>query len=236
VQERIWDKGSPEQEAVVTQALSSILTDLGFYLGDFIVVPHRSNTTHAVTTYPKQWIDTYLDNDMYGFDPRIQPALLANKPVDWQVCRIFDTVGVLNIHEGLGCGNHGLSIPMTGLFGDYALLLVSKDCGDEEWQAHKDRTLDELTRRAQQIRKLAIETWSLENIHRDDPLTRRERQILELLALVGDRSEIAERLGLSKRTIETHLTTARQKLNVKTTIQAVAKISSERRTTFSIKA
>ncbi|TAK29842.1 MAG: response regulator transcription factor [Chloroflexota bacterium] len=53
-----------------------------------------------------------------------------------------------------------------------------------------------------------------------ESLTRREREILELVGLGLSRSEIAERLGCSRRTVNTHLTTIFIKIGVRNLAQA----------------
>jgi len=53
-------------------------------------------------------------------------------------------------------------------------------------------------------------------------LTERERQVLELLADLGHAKGVARRMGISVRTVETHLQNIRRKLDVETTLQAIA--------------
>lgn len=57
----------------------------------------------------------------------------------------------------------------------------------------------------------------------DGHLTPRERTALELLAEGYSQGEIAAKLGLSLRTVETHLAAARRKLAARTTAQAAAR-------------
>ena len=57
---------------------------------------------------------------------------------------------------------------------------------------------------------------------RPHPLTRREREILRLLADGLRIAEIGKQLYLSPDTIKVHLTKARRKLGARTTAEAVA--------------
>src|SRR5262245_8791974 len=57
-------------------------------------------------------------------------------------------------------------------------------------------------------------------------LTRREREILDLLAEGLTMKQIGRRLGISPRTVETHVAKLYRKLAVRTRVQAVAKAAS----------
>ncbi|HET9671469.1 MAG TPA: response regulator transcription factor, partial [Actinomycetota bacterium] len=57
-------------------------------------------------------------------------------------------------------------------------------------------------------------------------LTSRERQILELLSEGRTMRQIATRLGISPRTVETHVGKVYRKLGVRTRVQAVSRAAS----------
>ncbi len=61
-----------------------------------------------------------------------------------------------------------------------------------------------------------------ENTDFDCPLTRREREILRLLARGLDQKQIAEQLYRSRRTIETHTQHIKDKLQARTLPHAVS--------------
>lgn len=54
-------------------------------------------------------------------------------------------------------------------------------------------------------------------------LTRRERQVLELLSAGLTMGQIASRIGISPRTVETHVAKVYRKLGVRTRVQAVSR-------------
>jgi DNA-binding NarL/FixJ family response regulator len=54
------------------------------------------------------------------------------------------------------------------------------------------------------------------------PLTKREREILALIARGGQNPDIAERLHISKRTVTTHVERILDKLGARTRAHAVA--------------
>ena len=55
-------------------------------------------------------------------------------------------------------------------------------------------------------------------------LTKREKEIFELLVLNKSTKEIAEQLGISEKTIRNHISNAMQKLDVKGRAQAVVEL------------
>lgn len=60
-------------------------------------------------------------------------------------------------------------------------------------------------------------------IHREGlPLTRRQREVLAGLVAGQRQHEIAEQLGIKKRSVQTHLEHAKRRLGARTTMQAVA--------------
>ena len=54
-------------------------------------------------------------------------------------------------------------------------------------------------------------------------LTRRERQVLELLGEGLTIGQIASKLGISPRTVETHVAKLYRKLGVRTRVQAISR-------------
>jgi DNA-binding NarL/FixJ family response regulator len=54
-------------------------------------------------------------------------------------------------------------------------------------------------------------------------LTRRERQVLELLSAGLTMGQVASRIGISPRTVETHVAKVYRKLGVRTRVQAVSR-------------
>ena len=55
----------------------------------------------------------------------------------------------------------------------------------------------------------------------NSPLTKREQEVLELVAFGLSNKEIAQRLGLGKRTVETHIDHVLSKLDAQTRTRAV---------------
>ena len=59
---------------------------------------------------------------------------------------------------------------------------------------------------------------------RETPLSARELEVLQWIASGQRVAEVAETLGLSDRTVENHLRRIRQRLQVKTTAQAIGAV------------
>lgn len=55
-------------------------------------------------------------------------------------------------------------------------------------------------------------------------LTKREREVFELLVLNKSTKEIAEHLGISEKTVRNHISNSMQKLGVKGRAQAVVEL------------
>ena len=55
-------------------------------------------------------------------------------------------------------------------------------------------------------------------------LTKREKEVFDLLILNNSTSEIAEKLNISEKTIRNHISNAMQKLGVKGRAQAVVEL------------
>lgn len=58
----------------------------------------------------------------------------------------------------------------------------------------------------------------------NDILTKREKEVFELLVLNKNTREIAENLGISEKTVRNHISNTMQKLEVKSRAQAVVEL------------
>jgi DNA-binding CsgD family transcriptional regulator len=60
-----------------------------------------------------------------------------------------------------------------------------------------------------------------------EKLTRREKEVLSLLAAGRRPIEVAKTLNISRRTVQAHMNNARYKTGARTTIELAAKVSAE---------
>ncbi len=90
--------------------------------------------------------------------------------------------------------------------------------GERVFTPHHERAArEELVRMARRAREAADARANL---------TKRENQILQFISLGLAVKQVAKRLGVSPRTVETHIATLYRKLGVKNRVQAIAKASS----------
>jgi DNA-binding NarL/FixJ family response regulator len=101
----------------------------------------------------------------------------------------------------------------TGSVEEIAAAVEAVGQGTEVFGVHHQRAvraeLGDLVRRARQGARLAAR------------LTRREREILDLMATGLSSRQMANRLGVSERTVEAHIRGLYRKLDVRTRVQAV---------------
>lgn len=90
-------------------------------------------------------------------------------------------------------------------------------------QKENERFLKKVLEVAQQYHHTALEpSVEIENTADIDTLTRREREVLSLLAQGNDTSEIAENLSISTNTVRNHVQHILQKLHFHSRIEVVA--------------
>ena len=115
-----------------------------------------------------------------------------------------------------GAGLHGLQVPVFGHNG-----LIGAVCfgGEKIDSTSRSRlVLTQLGTTAFLVARDLLETAQQE---RETPLSARELEVLQWIASGQRVAEVAETLGLSDRTVENHLRRIRQRLQVKTTAQAI---------------
>lgn len=115
-----------------------------------------------------------------------------------------------------GAGLHGLQVPVFGHNG-----LAGAVCfGGEKIDSTSPSRLilTQLGTTAFLVARNLIETAQQEG---ETPLSARELEVLQWIASGQRVAEVAETLGLSNRTVENHLRRIRQRLQVKTTAQAI---------------
>jgi len=122
---------------------------------------------------------------------------------------------------GFGCG---IAVPLRGApgsaYGGFSLLTRSHGAAFRAWHAAHARTAILVAHAASQRLLILAEADGAPERPR---LSRRERECLLWLASGLRSDRIAERLGLSRATVDMHLSRARRRLGAATREQAVAK-------------
>ncbi len=115
-----------------------------------------------------------------------------------------------------GAGLHGLQVPVFGRNG-----LAGAVCFGGERIDGTSRSRLILTQLAVTAFLVARNLLEPPQRDRDTPLSARELEVLQWIASGQRVAEVAATLGLSERTVENHLRRIRQRLQVKTTAQAI---------------
>ena len=115
-----------------------------------------------------------------------------------------------------GAGLHGLQVPVFGHNGLAGAVCFGGE--DIDSSARSRLSLTQLGTTAFLAARKLIEMAQQEG---ETPLSARELEVLRWIASGKRTAEVANTLGLSERTVENHLRHIRQRLQVKTTAQAI---------------
>lgn len=192
------------------------------------IVYHSVNASggqYAALTYDKTWVDQYIEQDYARLDPVVQGCFRRFTAVDWKDLDWSGRAQRAFLSEALdsGVGNQGLSIPIRGPLGRFALFTVNGSGSDREWQAFTRTHLNELILVAHYVNERALEIEGGKEGKTQRPLSPREVDALTLLALGQSRAQAAEALNISEHTLRAYIESARLKLGALNTTHAVAR-------------
>jgi two-component system nitrate/nitrite response regulator NarL len=118
---------------------------------------------------------------------------------------------ILSMHNSIAIVKDALNAEADG----YML----KNTGQEEFLRAIERVLENGTYFSQDILPIILDQFQKEKIQTTKPtLTPRETEVLELIAQEYTSKEIAEKLFISKQTVDTHRINIMQKTNCKTLV------------------
>lgn len=169
-------------------------------------------------THDSDWAFTYISKGLYRSDPRLK-AIEANRPLDWrEACQTPEEIAFMNALTSVTGTTHGLTMPVPAPLGARALIGASYTGTDEEW----DRLYAILS---PTLTKLAADLVSIAEAPPPDhpPLTPRELGVLQWAAEGKTTRDTSAILEIHHRTVEMHLTSAREKLDALNTTHAVAR-------------
>lgn len=189
-------------------------------------LPPQINNDRAVvvTTYSYEWHKCYFDNSYIDIDPVVKVAASGVSPVDWRsISRKSPAVREFfeNARKS-GVGSQGLTIPIRGRLGEVALFSVTSDERDEAWDAFVKTNISYLLLFAWNFHNCVLRILGASN-QSAIALSHREATCLRMKALGRTDNEIAEILGITKRTVSFHIESARSRLNAVNGVHAVAK-------------
>lgn len=213
--------------AHVSQALSRLTAPVGFPTHVISPVPTEEmpvqNGGFLVQNWPELWHETYLAENFARFDPIPRAATLISTPMTISEIRegkagfvpapeaeqIWATARKMNRL----CG---LLVPVFGPQGYRAIVCFAGPGPDPDAAARAALHLAAIYAH-DRVRALS----AADNLARLS-LTGREVEILKAISVGATDGSVANRLGISVRTVRFHLSNARQKLQAKNREQAIA--------------
>ena len=178
----------------------------------------------GVGTFPQSWINGYLQKGYLKIDPVILGGCQSFHPMDWkklewssQHARIIQADAIAH-----GVGNQGLSIPLRGPRGQYALFTVSHNCTDDVWAKFIESRRRDLMLISHYFNKKTLELEPEKIADVALALSPRELETLTLLALGYNRALVGQTLSISEHTVRVYVESARFKLGSMNTTHAVA--------------
>lgn len=193
------------------------------YLGAGLA-SHLGQNPYLAVTYSPEWVDHYKAERFVNVDPTIQIGLRRMLPIDWsefsreerKVRRLFGEA------EEFGLGRQGISLPVHGRHGDRALVSITSDAGDREWQHLRLQFMRDFQLLALHLHQAILRIEGGETLE-CPTLSPRERECLLWVAEGKTYWETAMILGLSEHTVRCYLESARHKLRAANTTHAVNK-------------
>jgi DNA-binding CsgD family transcriptional regulator len=176
------------------------------------------------STFPDDWVRHYDAQNYFEIDPIIQVSSQVTQPFRWfevgQLTRLgprqvafLDDVRAHGITDGLGVPVYS-ALGVTGYFGVgtmKGLLRVN------------EAEILQIALACQTIHNRAIELDSFDDAAVGEPLTLRETEVLTLVARGQTNIEIAGKLGISDRTVDSLLRRVFEKLDVTDRVSASVK-------------
>lgn len=215
---------APREEAPFAEFLQRLRERLEFDHAAYAGINPVGRAIHGFVTYPDAWKAHYVEQGFQALDPTLATASRSIAPVDWKRLRKDDNFqAVFRDARDFGISDQGLTIPVRGPFGDTGFLSVTRDCGEREWELLVRRSVGELQAMAVHMHDAVMQSDALSRALRHPSLSKREREILQWIAMGKSQQDVADILSLATRTVEVHLRSAREKLFALTTAQAVAR-------------
>jgi LuxR family transcriptional regulator, activator of conjugal transfer of Ti plasmids len=200
----------------------------------YLSLPDQPNTKpQHITTYPPNWTAHYLRNHYERLDPVIAEALISPEPFDWGLeirsgrlsrsqQQLFDEAAGF----GIRCG---FTIPIHDGRGPIAAVTFA---ADEPRSVAFRRRIEE-QRRVLQLMAIYFHAHARRKLTPDRvvngvTLSPRELECLEWAAQGKTAWETARIIGISRHTVATYLDNAKAKLDVRTIVQAVARLTASK--------
>ncbi|MFT4120867.1 helix-turn-helix transcriptional regulator [Bradyrhizobium sp.] len=196
----------------------------------YLALPHKfDERPRLISTYPSTWTSKYLSRKYERVDPVIKTALQKPEPFEWGIDLLATNCSLKEqqlLEEAAQFGiRFGFTVPIHDGHGPVAAVTFAADQRREPF----DHCIKSNARALQLMamyfhahvrRKLVTETM-VDGI----ALSRRELECLEWASQGKSAWEIGCILGISRNTVAYYLENAKQKLGVRTLVQAVMRVA-----------
>jgi len=221
--------------AQLRAALTKLTDGIGLKSYAYIALPNCSyRRPRLISNYDPRWTGHYLDQGYHKSDPIILRALRDPSPFRWgaEFTSSVSSRFIRNFfHEAASFGIcSGLTFSMGRWRAGRAALTFASDSFGSDFLIHAPEICGALRMIAydfhRHFRRLVAPGYSVNGI----ALSLRQVQCLEWIAMGKTIAEVAFLLGVARSTAKRHLEIVREKLNVRTTAQAVAALGVLKRT------
>lgn len=176
-------------------------------------------------TYAEAWVRRYVEREYLRVDPVVAGCYRCFHPVDWSALDWSSKAARAFLRDAIshGVGNQGLSVPIRGPNGQFALFTASHSCSSEAWQSFvaEHRRMLILVAHYFNDKALSIASHRVPEFPR--ALSPREIDAMTLLAIGYSRAQVAQTLAISEHTLRAYIESARDKLGASNTTHAVAR-------------
>lgn len=173
---------------------------------------------------PDDFKDVYFEEGYHTTDPLISCLASTRRSVyldDLHCVPSFKRIWLEHAKE-YGVGAPSIGIPMHAPFGETAIFIL---IGGKvpPYEHEQKKLLRKATKVAQEFHAETMTSLGVDRYLKRPELSDRELTCMMMIARGKIVSEIAKDLKLSPRTVESHLSAARDRLSCKNTVHAIAK-------------
>ena len=180
---------------------------------------------YGAGTFPVEWAEHYVEKDYNKIDPVVLGCYNRFDPTNWKDLDWSSKTARNFLDDALsyGIGHQGLTIPIRGPVGQYAVLTINQSCDDAEWDAFITKHKRDFMIIAYEFNKrgLSYEEQGVSTIH--GKLSPRELSALTYLARGLSRNQTAHQMQISEHTLRVYIESSRHKLGALNTTHAVAR-------------
>jgi DNA-binding CsgD family transcriptional regulator len=195
------------------------------YLG--LDLPNNPIKTQSIfyATYPKPWIDHYIENNYIRKDPTVAITLRSTLPIDWSKLPPNDKELKRFFREAndFGIGERGITVPIMGMHGEKGLFTVVGDMPHADWDLFTKTFMPDIVTIGLYVHWMFMKNIMLHDKQTYIKLSPREVLCLEWASNGKTFNDIADILDISNHTVRMYLDTARRKLQCLNITHAVAR-------------